>query len=361
MGNPGRWQRKYKRTLHMDDIIELPLDRLTLDSANPRLPDSIRGASERTLVKYIAETYNAISIGRSIALFGYFGSEPLVVIPAEENTYVVVEGNRRLVALRILSDPSIAAGFDDAREWCQQGARVEHFRTVPVVVAQDRRAVAPVIGYRHISGIEQWDPFPKARFIAGLVDDQQLSFEDVADLVGETKTAVAAHYRNYAIAKQAQDDFGIDTALATERFGVFTRMMTSLHLRTHIGAAAPAGVVARARPLADDNASNLGELFSWVFGDESFDAVIEDSRQMTDLGTIVASEDGLEILRATRNMEAAFGAAGGLRNRLVTRLGGAASSLEEAREDMTSYGQEEEIRLLLDRCRFALDRLLEYD
>ena len=80
-----------------------------------------------------------------------------------------------------------------------------------MIVAPDRQSVAPVIGYRHISGIEPWEPYAKARFIASLVDDEQLEFQAVADLVGERSNDVAANYRNFAVVTQAQDDFGIDS------------------------------------------------------------------------------------------------------------------------------------------------------
>ena len=59
--------------------------------------------------------------------------------------------------------------------------------------------VAPLIGYRHISGIQPWEPFARARFVTRLVDDQGLPFEEVAELVGVDMSQVRSFYRNYSM------------------------------------------------------------------------------------------------------------------------------------------------------------------
>jgi hypothetical protein len=338
----------------------LPLDVLVLDSHNPRLPAEMKTADQNTLLVHILYTYDAIAVARSIAWHGYFESEPLIVIPHDHDTYLVVEGNRRLVALKILADPALAEDLDDADEWRELAEAATLPDLVPVVVARDRQDVVPIIGYRHISGIEPWEPYAKARFIASLVDDG-MKFQDVANLVGEAPTSIANHYRNRAIVRQAEQDFGIDASRVVKRFGVFTRAMNSTALRAHIAAPAPSEVSAGAGPLPQSKAENVRELFSWLFGDDEHKPVIDESRNITELGTAVASEDGLAVLRSTRDLEAAYIAAGGLRDRLLRRLNMACTNLEAASEDMPAYGDDEEVQQLLARCREALQGLSEPD
>lgn len=348
-------------TAHLGKPDELPISQLRLDPLNPRLPQSYQGAPEETLLKWIVETYNALEVARSIALHGYFPSEPLIVISEQDDKYIVVEGNRRLVALKTLADPTLAKELDDAADWRTLADRTVLPAKIPVIIAPDRRSVAPIIGYRHISGIEPWEPYAKARFIASLVDDEKLKFQDVADLVGERSSDVAANYRNYAIVAQAQDNFGIDSARVTGRFGVFTRAMSSLPLRTYIGAPAPASVHPGKRPLAEHSGPKLQELFSWVFGDDTEDPVIGESRNITELGHVVSSVDGLRILKETRDLEESFIAAGGLRERLIRRLTNAHNNLDAAREDLVAYYDDEDVQRLLSRCKQALQRLVEVD
>ena len=340
---------------------ELAIQQLCLDPLNPRLPDTYHGATQELLLKCIAETFNAIAVAKSIALHGYFPSEPLIVTNKVDNNYTVVEGNRRLVALKILAEPDLAVGLEDEDYWSELSDQAVLPEKIPVVIAPDKRSVAPIVGYRHISGIEPWEPYAKARFIASLVDDDDLQFEAVADLVGERTTDVAANYRNCAIVAQVKDDFGMDPTHVTRRFGVFNRVMTSLPLRTYIGAPAPADVIPGTNPLSDDSAPRTKELLSWVFGDGENNPVIAESRDITNLGHVVSSEDSLRILKETRDLETAFLASGGLRERLLRRLLNANNNLEAAREDIVAFFSDAEVQQLLDNCQTSLKRLVELD
>ena len=212
---------------------ELPIAKLRLDPQNPRLPEALIGGSQDQLLQHIAETYSAIEVARSIALHGYFHSEPLIVIRQSDDDYVVVEGNRRLVALQVLSNPSLADDLDDTSEWHELATHASSPDTIPVVIAPDRQSVAPIIGYRHISGIEAWEPYAQARFIASLVDNENLDFGDVANLVGERTSDVAAKYRNYAVVTQAKNNFHIDNSRVIRLFGVFTRVMIPFPYEHH--------------------------------------------------------------------------------------------------------------------------------
>jgi hypothetical protein len=336
------------------------IKKLHLDPLNPRLPASIQGGAEPDLLKFIAETYDAIEIARSISRHGYFPSEPVIVIPQADD-WLVVEGNRRLVALRILAEPALAGELDDRDEWEQLAASTTLPQLFPIVVAATREEVAPVIGYRHISGIEPWEPYAKARFIASLVENGA-SFSDVGDLVGEGPVDVAAEFRNYGIVKQAQDDFGVDARGAIRYFGVFTRAMTSQALREHVGAPKPADVHRDVPPLPPTKQSEIKEVLSWLFGDDSGNApVIGESRDITDLGKVVGSADGLALLRQTRDLQAALAASGGLRERLLRRLRVAIGVLEASYGDIHAYADDEEVKELLDRCGAALEKLTNPD
>jgi hypothetical protein len=230
---------------------------------------------------------------------------------------------------------------------------------IPVVIASDRTQVAPVIGYRHISGIEPWEPHEKARFIASLVE-VGTSFADVGDLVGEGRAEVAAQFRNYGIVRQAAS-FGADTTRAVRYFGVFTRAMNSQALREHIKAPKPADVSTDAGPLPADSAEHTKELLLWLFGDADTDPVIGESRDITDLGKVVASPDGLAILRETRDLQSALVASGGLEDRLRQRLKVAIGALEAAAVDIHAYRNDEGVQDLLAQCTAALEGLTNPD
>jgi hypothetical protein len=337
---------------------DLRIDKLLLDEKNPRLPEELTDRSPDSLANHLANEYNTVEVARSIAEHGFFDSEPLIVVK-EKQGVIVVEGNRRLCALKLLSDSALRARLDleEADEWEELAERVELEETVPVRIATSRQAVAPIIGYRHISGIEPWDPWAKARFLANQIEVEGLSFDETARIVGEDESDIRAHYRNYRVVTDAENRLKISAKEVKKKFGFFNRAMTSVGLREHIGAPPPSEVSKDAPVLKTSKKKEVGEVFSWLFGDAKTDAVITDSRQVSALGDVVASPEGLEVLRQTRNLEDAMMASGGVKQRLLKRLGAAVNALEKAELDIGSFCDDEEVVEAVNRCADALNRL----
>ena len=333
------------------ELADLALAELHFDERNPRLPEEAQKGDQDELLRYMVAQYEPVEVGRSIAAHGYFRSEPLIVVYID-GRYVVVEGNRRLAALQLLADPGKAheLELDGAEEWTELAQMANIPQQIPVVIAPSRMAVAPIIGYRHISGIEPWDAFAKARFLSNLVDKEKNSFEEAAALVGEKRGTVRAHYRNYRIAKQARDSFKLDISRAQKRFGVFTRAMQDPRILEYIGAPESENVKPRKRPLPAKAKPKLQEVLSWIYGDKKNAAIFTDSRQISALGTVLGSKDGTEKLQETRNLDEAFAAAGGIRQRLLHNLTEAARLLAVASSDFEEYSDDEEVLAALDAC-----------
>ena len=85
--------------------------------------------------------------------------------------------------------------------------------------------------------------------------------------------------------------------------------------------------------------------------------VISESRDITDLGTVLSSSDGIDVLRSTRDLDQAVIASGGLRDRLVRRLTNALNALKAATEDFPNYREDPEVTELLGLCYEALEGL----
>jgi hypothetical protein len=347
-------------------INRLPLERLALDPLNPRLPEDVQGGTQAELADYISQAYDPLSVATSIAEHGFFESEPLIAY-REGETFVVVEGNRRLTALLGLSSETVRARLDSPSQWADAAAEAAARGTlpedIPVLVVSDRKTVAPIIGFRHISGIMQWEPFAKARFMAALVDDEGLSFAEVGGLVGETRGDVASAYRNFAILRQAKSDHGLDTSHVEDSFGVFTAAMGQRALRTFIGAPDPGQVDSAIVPVPTDKTDELGELLVWIFGDEDGQGrVIAESRDLGLLARVVSHPTGIESLRSQGDLrtaaEATSEVAGGARRRIGNQLTQARAALRRAAElSVDIEASDEEIDALLDDCELALQEL----
>ena len=326
---------------------------LQLDKLNPRLPESFRDASQEAILTHMQREYDLIRLGRSIALHGYFPSEALIAVK-EKGKLVVVEGNRRLATLLTLGSLPDAANIERHEAWLELAKSKLVPDKVPVVVAATRDQVAPIIGYRHIAGIEPWDPWAKARYIGWMIDEQGHNFEALAEIVSEEAAEVRAIYRNYRLLKGAKEKFKIDTKPAEASFGVFTRTMNSGPIKRFMGIDPNATVKPGCNPVPTAQKKSVEELLGWMFGEKR---VVTESRDITRLGTILSNPDGVSTLRKTGDLNEAEIAAGGKKERLLKRLLAAASNLEKAAEDFKSYKKDETVLQLRSRCKTALDVL----
>jgi hypothetical protein len=336
----------------------IALDKLRLDPQNPRLPRDVRGTTDQTaLAAFIARKYHAIEIARSIARNGYFESEPLIAVK-DGSTWRVVEGNRRLTALKGLADESIRKAFTNDAEWDQVASHANIPTDIPVVVAARERDIWPIIGYRHISGIEPWDPYAKAQFIADRVDSN-VSWNDVAILVGESETSVRSHYRNFKINEQARDDFHIDVSEVEGQFGTFTRAMSSVPLRAYIKAPAPRDVKRGDHPLPKRQRAATEELMSWLFGVDEQEPVIDESRDLSELAVVLADRKATSVLQKTRDLTEAYLISPGQRDDLAKRLQKAEALLRTAVAEVRATRSDQAIRNWVTRCSKATKALLQ--
>lgn len=328
------------------ELKQLTLESLHPDWYNPRFPPGAENnfQSDLDVYAYLDKQFDAASVAESISRHGFFLSEPLIAIPDPTlgSHYIVVEGNRRLAALRGLADPSVRAVMTDPR-WKQMKTGAEAPLAVPVLVAPTREHVAPILGYRHVTGIAPWDPYQQARYVASLIDgDPGLSAVEVGELIGRDLSEVRSFYRNYSIVEQANEIFLLpDTERIIDEFGVWTRAMSSAPLREYIGALPPREVQEQTYPLPEGAQPRLSNLVTWIFGDPRSEAregsrkvrssrVISDSRQLTRLGRVVGSSAGLEALEAGASLVEAERALLDGSVKFAESINKAASNLEAA-------------------------------
>src|SRR5437762_13114029 len=83
---------------------------LAFDRANPRMVGyGIQPATaEEEVIKVLWVEMAVDEVAMSIAASGFWPQEPLIVAK-EKGKWVVIEGNRRLAAVRVLTNPKLAA------------------------------------------------------------------------------------------------------------------------------------------------------------------------------------------------------------------------------------------------------------
>ncbi len=146
---------------------------LHLDTKNPRLGREVSSRAPREIIQYLFDHDKAIEVAESIATRGYFPNEPLLAVQ-EGRRLVVIEGNRRLAALKALREPGLLEGSVQ-RQVERLSRRIQDLGTiakVPVTVAPSRRATDCQVTGRHIgTPVLAWRAENRASFILDKLEE----------------------------------------------------------------------------------------------------------------------------------------------------------------------------------------------
>ena len=158
----------------------------------------------RELIQYLFDHDKALDIARSIATHGYFENEPLLAIH-DGRHYVVVEGNRRLAALKALKQPELLTGNVGRQvERLARHANLEERISVPVVVAPSRRATDRLLAGRHIgTPVLPWQAENRASFILSKLEEGY-SNEELYDELGFTDQDIQKARQTRAVAEMTR-------------------------------------------------------------------------------------------------------------------------------------------------------------
>ncbi len=293
-------------------ILWLPFDSLIFDVENPRLPEPLHGEPQSEILSYLYSEGALEELAYSFRDNGFFRQEPLLVIQEPDtDKYTVVEGNRRLAALKILHGSPEAA--DMSFVGIQVSAeRLEQLRRIPCVPISDRGQAHAYLGFRHIGGLKTWPPEAKARYL--LTEVRRLAgegfddpFRELGRRVGSNAQGVRNPYLAIRILLYAREEFGLDVAyVQDQRFGVWLRCMNSGDIRTYIGLsqARTHGEIEQALEGVDQR--KLAEVLGDLKGEGGRSrAVLGDSRDVTIYGRALVDERARETLRKTGDLSLA--------------------------------------------------------
>jgi hypothetical protein len=178
---------------------------LHLDPKNPRLGREIAARAPRDIIQYLFEHDKAMEVAQSIATRGYFPNEPLLAIREADQT-IVVEGNRRLAALKALREPGLLTGGMQRHieRLSRQLEDPAELASVPVTLAPSRRATDRQIAGRHIgTPVLAWQAENRASFILDKLTEGY-SNEQLRDQLGFSLADIQAARQTRAIADMAR-------------------------------------------------------------------------------------------------------------------------------------------------------------
>ncbi len=283
------------------------VDHLLLDNLNPRLPERLYGvATQGELLLHFYTEYDLQELGWSMAEEGYFEEEPLLVVDADDPTFrTVVEGNRRLAALKLLTDQTTRENVGASRLWSDlaAAASAQQLDEVPTIRYDERDELLEYLGFRHVSGLLAWEADAKARFVRSLITVHGYDFQRAGRAIGSRSDSVRRQFIAWNAIEQARSA-GCNVDPAVEHFGVFYRALQNPANRAFLNLNGwTDGTPETLQPLGPGGNERLVEFLGWVFG---ADRVLTDSRQLDDLARALADPRATAILRETRDLGAAL-------------------------------------------------------
>lgn len=276
-------------------------DVLGFDIKNPRLSQSNIGddIDEPDMIQFLWKEMNVEELALSIAEWGYYEHEPLIAVK-KGSRYTVIEGNRRLAAVKILRDRDLRRDIktDLPRLSAAVAADLEQ---LPVVITT-RKKVWQYIGFKHVNGPKPWGAFAKAEYIARVHNDFDVPLEDIPRLIGDTHATVLQLHRALLLIEQATRTGVWNVHDRWHKRLYFSHLPTAL---THRSVQKFLGLEAEnkyvANPVCENKLFNLGELCVWLFGSKSANRPPIICYQNPDV------RDLSELLETTRSTDALRG------------------------------------------------------
>lgn len=303
----------------MADLQWLRPDQLELDVENPRF-GLAEAEGEAEALAILAKRANLRELWDSIAQKGFEPFEPLVAFPRNDR-FVVVEGNRRLAAVKTLLAPELLSELKSPSPPEISNDVRATLERLPVNVVDRREDADDYIGFKHINGPATWEALAKAKFAVRLFDKTPVQGNDnriqiLTKRLGDSRQLILRSLVAFKIIEQAIAEGFLDEVEIHENSLDFSHLYTLLQnsdARVYLGLGPDPlrESLVVDNPIPKTHVTNLKYMMRWLFGGEDYSSVIK--RQGTDrpkLQKVLASQSATEILESTNDFDAAVSEAG---------------------------------------------------
>jgi ParB-like nuclease domain len=239
----------HSNTLNMENRIEFEsatvnLGQLYLDPNNLRFTNfngngkkvpvervKEEGVQKATLDKLKADEFQIKALRDSIIEVGFLPIDRIVVTSIGEECYLVIEGNRRVAALKWIEE-LITEGIVD------KGVS-QTFEQLPVSIILPEHDTESnrlkIQGIRHISEIRPWGTYQKALLIKSMIEGEKLTSQDVANAIGYRTQEVNRIYRAFKLFEQMQEDPDYGEQAKPDLISYFYEAVGRAPLKTFFG------------------------------------------------------------------------------------------------------------------------------
>jgi hypothetical protein len=268
---------------------------LKLDSNNPRLPKSLHGKDEVDIIEYMLLDASLIELMLAIGENDFFPGEQLLVVRDTDGKYKVIEGNRRLSAVKLLSNPELARVQKIKIEKVLEETK-HRPQEIPCLIFNSESEIHNYLGYRHITGIKEWKLLEKARYLNGLRRENYSKMpinqgsREIAKIIGSRMDYVRRILIGYEIYSTIEDEafFKIrDLNDTTFHFNYIADSLNKANINEFLGVDFTAE-----KPTEQLNGGNLRKWAKWLFekNEQNRTRLIGTSGDLSKLNKILGNE-----------------------------------------------------------------------
>ena len=341
--------------MEFEKTTKVAVARLRLDRLNPRLVDAAKNESDEEIIARLYRSAELDELLQSISANGYMDIEPLVVMldpGMADGELTVLEGNRRLAALRLLREPDLVRSIT-----VSEGLRI----TIPPMAdplraTLDEVSVYPVasrerarsfIGFKHINGPAKWGAYAKARFAAewykaGRDADDDLTV--IANAIGDKHDTIKRMVSAIYVLEQAKNEglFDVEDRYASRLN--FSHLYTALSRSQYMDYLGLGAAWARRDPEPDqvpqERLDELRKVLVWIYGskkDKVRPVVRSQNPDIKRLGEVIAHPRARHVLETKGNLDEAYASTEPVDRRLTASLIHAQDHIGEAARSLSAY------------------------
>ncbi len=262
---------------------------------------------ETELIRVLADIAALDELVLSICTNKYLNLEPLIVHGRDGGPYKVLEGNRRLAAIRLITHPALAKELGINVPEPVPGPVLKSIDEVLVFRVRHVDEAREFIGFKHINGPQRWDAYAKARYVTEWYRKEhgKISIDEIAAKMGDNNNTLRAYIYAILALDQAQEagKWSLnDRPPARGRFA-FSHLYTALtrtEYQEFLGLTGAWSSKPPLKPVKRQYLDNLGEVLTYLYGSVSegrTSLIRSQNPDLKDLGLAIADPRARLVLR----------------------------------------------------------------
>jgi hypothetical protein len=259
----------------------------------------------------------------------------------------VIEGNRRVAAIKLLRSPELAGEIGVTLPPIRPSF-ARSIESATVFQVASREEARQYIGFKHINGPHKWDSFAKAKFAADWYRAERMNgitIRDIAQRLGDRHDTVLRLVHGMYVLEQAQqlDLFSIDERYPGRPFA-FSHLYTALtrpQYRMYLGLESNwRATEPTPNPVPKQSLPRLKQVLTWIYGsaaDEQPPLVTSQNPHIKQLAEVLDNPVALKRLEATNELSKAYAEVESRGRKFEESLIRAVKHAEDAQQYVDAY------------------------